>query len=1087
MNYEIISDAEQIEQFRGYISINMFNDLKEKTANKELSLRELPEYFIEHNIKKEDRRLFQINPFTFGKKTRHFAMLPHTIVVDIDAAIKDPNKPTTSELKRQQLLFNDLRVKTIEDAINKLIDIFKNDECCYFIAKTQSGEGVKALFNIITKEFITEPNYVYTNDNGTMLNKLMDNNYNIIKDYLTQYNLVEHIENDKEIGYLDPTAANITQGFFSTQYEFYVKEEAHIIKDIRLESFSNVLNDNEFSASSKVTKDQLETSNQLFTNNFIKYVKQINNNIKKSELSDKKIKELFDDIGENNEEELKQLNNYIKKENKRLFTLSEASKTEKNRINKALKPYFEHMTSDRGLELRYSLKYLGDDKQIEFYYGLYKTFYTGKKAHLFLNDFEQFKNNIRSLEGTTANYLFNIFRPVFTTNPLNNRNMNSDFLNYKYDTIYEFNEYVTEKKDEIFNIFNNNNISVLKGAAGGGKTTLIQDYFMEQLHHNINTAVFVIPTNGLLAQQYEIISKKLDIYNKNNGVNINIIKNYGGAGKNEYHNYEHKYGEKVLILSSTVEMDKIINPDLIVIDEIHNLVMYSDTIISNNDKDCKLILTSATPEIYLIGMDRNNFHYVNLEKIDVVKKEITLINNSQYLPLLRKLVDKNRRQLIFLNNYDTSKKVAVLFEHIDFKFINSKDKNTEDVKEVIENEKLYHSHYIVTSFISAGINFLNSEEDIKFDDIIIIENHTLSAFEIYQLSNRFRYLPDINIIMLCKTRRQKYNKEYDLKEFHDVEKFKRKKRILQKSEKELSDVTGDNNGAKLLHPRYFINKNGDFILNNDTLKMVIFEKFHNDYMKYSDIFFSSLTYYFNLKFEYFEIDAEDISQPKKEKIFDTFLNNFDEILKILVFIKQNIDGDNFDLLLEQYENMNKTSKVIIDMLYENQSFMERAMKRIDMLNVVGLNLLEYKDKLVIDNNQFSRWKNIKTKKLLGDNKKGDDMDTFSKDVWKVQNKLLVMIKKMNIIRVDKNDVEFFTIDDLLEKFKRNNKQYDKMKNKDDEYLFKLTKKDIGSFLSSIGRHYKQARKRVDGESRRVYTIVNEDVIKEDENVNIHKF
>jgi hypothetical protein len=219
-------------------------------------------------------------------------------------------------------------------------------------------------------------------------------------------------------------------------------------------------------------------------------------------------------------------------------------------------------------------------------------------------------------------------------------------------------------------------------------------------------------------------------------------------------------GEDGFIFCSTPNMVKIKDIDILMIDEVQNLVKYAAKILANLPIVDKLILISATPELYLIG--EKDYYYLRLNRKNKVKKTINKYYSRQHHKLLREFIDPNKNQLIFYNNKEESKKIFTKESFgIDFTFINSDSREDVKIKKAINDEMLPNGHMVCTSFISDGLNFKN----LQWDDIIIVGQDSLMVDEIYQLSNRFRNVQDLNINYISVPRPSKLNAVIDYDKF----------------------------------------------------------------------------------------------------------------------------------------------------------------------------------------------------------------------------------------------------------------------------------------------------------------------------------
>ncbi|WP_430813148.1 DEAD/DEAH box helicase [Carboxylicivirga sp. RSCT41] len=1008
MNNELFTDKNFIEQFRTEIELNIFDNIKETTATTTAFLADFSKYFIQPDTTKIERRLIQINPFKSYKKNKSNALLPHTIIVDIDF----------KEQEQINLFLKDTQSSTLAEGLERTLNNFKNDSACLIAAYSSSGKGIKAIYNVISDYYFNH----YTSfdaDNSTLVDMLMIKNYEVVKEHLKKINLYSHLDSDgNEVGYLDPSATNVTQGIFSSNSIYHFNYYAHILK-YRIDgvAFDSELN---YKSKTSLSVEQTASLNNLYASDFLKYLFQKN-------------KEAHVD---------------------------EESKKEWLKILDILSSKMAHLQPS--LSLRFSLKYL-DDEYRQHFYNFFCKLYVGKKRHMFLSNYEQFVKHLHTLNATYITPLSSLFGDIYSVNPLRNSSYNSDFFNNKYDLMLSYDEYISEHQTTLFDAFDSNERTVLKAEPGAGKSTLLQDYFIKSLATDLKRVVFVIPKNSLLDQQHHIIESKLEAFNKGRGDKIRLVKNYGIG--NRYIKDDYSSDERLLILSSTPKLKYVSDAELVCVDEIQNLVFYSNEILSNIP-DVKLILTSATPEPYLIA--KSSYYYINLNKNNKKKKKLTKIISKHHTTTLKGLIDGDRKQLIFYNNFDASKNIAETFKDVDFHYLNSQVKNEKDVKDVVIDQELNHTHYISTSFISDGINFNN----IEWNDLIIIENSTLSPFEIEQLSNRFRKIKNLNIYLLSKSRTDSFLKNVDFTNFHDDTYYQQRLKELRKKEALLNANFID--GKEYVNSNYFIKleNTGKYVLNTDAIKLEIYNNtYHQLYMNKIDICDASLNYYFDTE-QVFILKGNDDKLDSSKILADIFIQHYKEIINHLT----NTPHLQFIGEFGDVDINNDTLSVI----KFNQSFYTKLVGRCNEMKMLDIDIDDNLHNVVQNDNVFARFL-ARQKKLKLDESNGKQLDTLSKLAYERQNKMIDIISNNIEIHdgytraTKRNPIQqhyrYILIDDVISHFENNDKDYKYFENEDGKKEFEKNNKSLGIYLSFIKRFISGKKsKRINGSPRKIYLL-----------------
>lgn len=674
---------------------------------------------------------------------------------------------------------------------------------------------------------------------------------------------------------------------------------------------------------------------------------------------------------------------------------------------------------DSALSVLFSLKHL-DQKYLKHYYSMIKNLYQG--GSIPLRNFEVFKAFIDKLQEKYAIPLSNLLRVTDLK-----RNTNNDLLQNTYDVSIEYTKFVSEKRAELYQYFDYNQKTYIKAEAGGGKTTLLVDYAVRKLKHGFKKVVLVIPKNSLLEQQYAIIKKR---YPK-----LQVTENF------DKKNYKDEEG---LILSSTVKVNRIPDPDLIIIDEVQNLVNYSNEIISNIKHPCKKIMVSATAEKYLIC--EQNYTYINLHKTGEQKKNLTMFVSKQHNKLLKFLINPARKQLIFYNNLDESKKIFTRHEFgIDFTFVNSPNKDSIDSQNVILNQYLDKDHYVITSFLTDGINFNNTH----WDDIIIVENGTVSADEIYQLSNRFRLLQnEVNTILIAKPRPLKYG-GIDFNKLKDMAYYGSRVQELKMTEKMLNTMAYRNENHALMKSPYFIKNERTFTysLNEDSIKLEMYrEHFLDKYFTCQNVMAYALEYYFMVTM-YFRVEKDPKGFSNNNKLNNLFMQNLSGITNVLRFI-------------DHAEHMSAIPNVlpvaVLSEVENHFSYFKRLTMRVVEIEEVGGDVT----KCTLPENNYKTYIKGINKKFLGKVTNVQTIDNYDKLYYDRQSVFMSIVRGSALVHQHnsrKGNFDYITDADVVSYFTANPNEYDNFKNERRGYDFQLKKKSVSVYLNSIGRYIEKKR------------------------------
>ena len=994
--YNIIKNKNHIDAFKADEIFTIFESNKQQQSNLTCDIYNLHKYIAQDNemvrINKSSRNFIIFNQTKDGLKTKDSFYLPKLIMLDIDFKNSE---------ERQKNLMKDMGCGDFETALDELYTRLRNDSSTLYLDRSKSNMGVKAFFRIISNYYVKNYANFEPKENSPEPSVLMEQNFKILKEYLKDNIGI----NEHSNSYIDEVGGRIQQGCYSSWgHYYYANPNASII--------------------------QYNFVNEIIEKKIIsKY-----NFLKKGNTDFIEVREQNDTWVEQFQKEYKLAYNNVIEGDKSL-------KSKLDTYNNILSPKLKHY--DSSLIVFFSLK-VSSEQTRYFFYSLFKLLYKG--GSIDLKSFQSFNyfidNTFRKVKD--AKPLSDIFPEIQFNTPIVDSDDITDFFGNKYNQVIKFglkSNYISEVANQIIDIYDKNNFIVITADAGTGKTTFNIDYITDKLiKKEINRAVMVIPKNSLLEQQNYILEH---IESKVSKFGIKVFKNYGKD------NYKDEMGDGI-ILSSTPKLNRIKSADILFIDEIQNLVNYSSEIYSKYDKSKfgKIILFSATPEKYLIF--EKDYYYVKLLNVNSKKPILNKIISNQHNRVIKDLINKDRKQYIFFNNIEESKiKFNKKNFDIDFQFINSFDKDTIENVNVIKNQELLNNHVVCTSFMTDGINFNNEE----WDDIIIVENGTLSPDEIYQISKRFRKIDNINVYLISKPRKFKITDTEELYKyfckFNNYDWYHSKLKLGYEQEKQMIqgyEITFDDN--------WFVNYNkGGKVykrFNPDSLKKWIFDKrFLNFYNNVQEIQSMSLKYYFSLTTEFKLSDSEDIKFNRNTELNDLFIKHKLNLIEELKF--NNMSFDKINLNNGQDEHIIKN----------NPSYFIKLFERYE-------EIIKYNgdtDKAILQSNHYTRYiKNIKYK-YIGGFKDKIGLDDEGKYIWDKQE--LFYNISLSVKQSHKN-YNFVTIEDVFNLFNNDKKLLNKFLDRLDikSLIVKqpkfgqdviLTERAIVDFMSNIIRHFEQKR------------------------------
>jgi hypothetical protein len=970
MNIQVISNAQTINTFRFEQEFQIFNNFQNIKSNRTIGIKDLHKHIIQTNVKDKNKRKFIIiNPTKNNLKTKESALLPHSIMLDIDLKTD----------KAKQLFIKDMGCTTIKEAMKEAIKRLRNDSCVFYCDLSSSNKGIKAFISILSDYYLKNYiDYQPTKENLTA-SFIMRENFKVMCNHIEKMGF-KFYNNDK-IDYIDNCGNRLVQGCYTSNGNcFYVNPNASILYyDLNI----NELTDKQNIKFENITKSEAQQLNNEYCEGFFNRLTKL--------LSDPNTP---DSMG--------------------------------TKIINELGLIFTHYNATA----LHSIKHTDIKYQKQFYKILLKV-YEGQSIPL--NDFETFHNFISNINMDYVVLLKTILKNV---NSIALEDLNHDFFFNKYDTILNFEKWISERKDELFKIFDDNTKVVLKAEAGYGKTTLLVEYIIKSFE-KLQRIALIIPKNSLLEQQLFIIQNKYPT--------IKIIKNYGKG--NKYNASTFNPTDKVLILSSTPKINNLTDIQLFIIDEIQNLVKYSTEIKSITINNIKTILVSATPEMFLIG--ESNFFYVNMLCTNYKKKILNVIVSRNQSKTLTELIKPNRKQLIFYNNIEDSKNLINNISGITFYYVNALVKDNPDIKELLTIQLLKYKHYICTSYLSDGINFNN----IDWDDLIIIENGTLGPEEIYQLCNRFRKCDTVNNYLIAIPRTKVLNDKLNYDVLKDVSNLNDKTIFYKSIEDKLNVNVYKNEQTALTENKHFIKIYNQYYFNPDSVKLDLYNNvFFNNYKIYQDVFENSLNYYFN-NYKCFKLQ-EGFKFTKNEYLEKFFKKYFEKIVELLTIL------DTFNYI-KNIDNLKGIEKEVIEMVNDNKDYFKRIVNRVNELknlrdDVIIISDDEIKEKSCLASNQYHKYiKNIKKRKL-GNIKDFNKVDNLDELTLKRHFLLYHIIVNSNLVSNyigRKETIEYFYLSELVEYFINNKDKYDLFINENNEHEFLLNVDSLGKFINPINKFF----------------------------------
>ncbi len=789
-----------INIFENY-RINIYPNLKSSKLLKSIRLddKDFLNYFVDNTTPKNKRPLFLfnniINPLCDSRENYNITVSPF-LILDIDTHNEQQQKGVE-----------------LDGGLEHIQNILVNDKHSVLVAKTFSGLGLRCLYFV-------EGDYNICID--VLNEKEIENESH--KQKIKHLSLIEHL---KSLG-LNNISSYIDNGF--------IKQSLGTVSIRQIIKFD--LNINPLPISKNIPKYKPTEPNIL-------------NNIDVNTINDKTYTQFYDIMMNVSGETI----------NDKEYTYKNGKY---NNLKDLVLDYFSNYDYGReNISFWYMIRNLGHEQRTPFF-NILKHYYPqqGHDNKIILNglnclsDFntmidKNFKQSNTGKQSTLKTFFRDSGIPILDCNFYRSKK-GYDFFGYPYDKEYTIDKYFSEKKKELFEDFDNNNLCILSGPLGGGKTTLLFNYIIESKFKN---TLFVGSKISMLEQHFNKFSEL-------SGEEINVYKNYtsnNNTGKkiDEIINNNND-NIKNVVFSTINSLNKLnIIPDLVVFDECHLLTDFDSiqdykenykliyTYLSNNYKS---IYISGTPEKFRLTLDNRYTTplYINVNYIEEHKQEMTIYETTNKTEKLLYLVQNNTgdtTNIVFYNNYEGLKNIITKLSgntSQELILISSQNKNDIDVYNIIKDEYILTGKtYLCTSYISEGINILNTEKI----DIFIYDNKTVDFSSIYQFVNRFRK-KNIKVSYITNFfTGNKYIEDYSLFDFRT--------RIEQGIDSNInleSDIEKDSQGV-MLYPQIVLS-NGSSYINTFHLTSEILKDFFktlnsNKYYKLSYIqhYFSTTNIY----------------------------------------------------------------------------------------------------------------------------------------------------------------------------------------------------------------------------------------------------
>ena len=558
---------------------------------------------------------------------------------------------------------------------------------------------------------------------------------------------------------------------------------------------------------------------------------------------------------------------------------------------------------DTATKILYSLSVIKNDDLLKIFYDGFKNFYKGNSIPLTTYiSFKKYLHQTKWLKGYQIP-IENILIEYGIT--LNTAKDGYDRYGFKFDKEFKYNDYITEKKDIINNILEEDRI-VMKSPTGSAKTTCV----LECLNSKKGLKIFITPTNVIADQTVKKCVDKGYKYIKGYGGNKPLMMNY--------------YDDNIILITNLQNLKRYNKENFTnaVFDECHKIIDYA---IFDEEQfifpNCKHLFMSATPEIFLIGL--KDFKYYNFKPNENKKKRI-IMHKCGSVETLFKTLSSSLRQayknntgstfLIFNNNKDKNKKLQEYYSFFDFKLIDSSNKNINETYKKLINDSILNHNIITTSLINDGVNILNK----KWDYVFILDNFTQSTSDIYQFVSRFRFAdPQIHYLY-----QQLNNKEIEnIKLFSVRDRLNEEYELIKKDyEKICFDINQNYTNFSLENIKelkfIYYNKNERlYKINKNLIKKHISNKITKE-IRFSKINFNTfLSHDFKVSYDKF------YEKSDKTKVLNTKeIINF--VTEEEVFINNYIDKNESDLVQDfldidkfRFINQNKTKiKLILERL-----------------------------------------------------------------------------------------------------------------------------------------------------------------------------
>ncbi|MHC1702807.1 MAG: DEAD/DEAH box helicase family protein [Tenuifilaceae bacterium] len=1026
MNYEIINDLVIKNRFFNEWGYQIYRNHSEWLALKTVPFYCLKDNIIQKDVPKSERVYVALNRGKDGRRKYSHAYIPSEYGIDIDITAS-----------AEQNFIKDFGGGNLKQAMMNFIEQFRQVPFVRFIDYSASFEGMDVSFdaagnrlpdhkygihvmlNVISDNYIANWGTYKTGSNEQMIHDEMNAKMEVVFEYLNNNGIgityYGYGLKNKPYNYVDSAMNSFTQGFYTSNGLLGLFMEDADILTFKLADFYLI-----------------PAQNRLHNKGRNVYIPKIKNIKSSTPLVVSPTQ-----LAMENEEVCDTIFDFYKRNKNNKSVIDEMHAIFKGLIT-------SHSDT---FPICCSLKDCNRKARRIMWYILNKSYKKDGSRTADFASLSMLENYFVSLNGVKAQLKFkNYFKDVLN---LIKKNANktvkvrkTDLFENRYDKTLYYEEYISEKQDEIFQIFNENVKTVLTGKAGGGKSRLLMNYAVDKLDTHVYKNVLVVITkNSNLIQVKQIIKNRFP------QMNGRVFDNFGA--KVWWNPQKQNHPDGCIILSSTCKMSELKNIDLVIFDEIHNAVSFSEKIPSDLCHSTKFIFSSATPESYLVW--ESNYFYLNMVKIDDVLQHVLLEKTDDVTHRMEDIIKGKKTIVIYWNNI---KKAMVwrdgYFKNtgIYFKIISKETMAKEDwVKRMIESEMLTYNFLIVTSFYSDGINFNN----LKWDVVVFRDTRHETPMNMYQTFGRLRLAtPEL----YCITKERPLSEPKWGVNFEVFRSKKAKTEELKKLKNDLRLMNSDtdrNRRTRSIREEHLYHKNaeGEFRISKDKLKKKqVDSKFLRLYNMYECVRMETLEHYFTLTVNS-HIYGEKKDVKANELVEELWLTKGDAIIKVLAVEEKRLDNNliNRNILSDEDE----------ELVLDNMVFFRKIYQKIKKLKNLDLSPKDYIKELNYEGGTWDRFYRKKSSEYIGSlsQSKADGLlNGFDNLYYEGYKRIHNYIKHHNLDKTDSKvgiTYRYVLVKEVVQHILDNNNQDEFLLG--DERLFNLCSSKSLSAYMRTGKHF----------------------------------